>query len=277
MPTIAPPAPDAVVPVASGLPASAPALAEDDADQGSTQNAPPAEAEAAPDPDGIIVTARKEAPPGDPLVGVNEVSYDVVQGLDKALVAPVSMAYKSAVPQPVRAGLRNFLNNLQEPLVFLNYMLQLKPGKAAETVGRFAVNSTIGAAGLFDVARKKPFKLPRRNNGFGTTLGYYGVKPGPFLFLPIIGPTSARDIVGRWLDLLVLPAAIGKPFSEPTYAIATTAIRALDDRVEADKALREIRDGPRDPYSAMRDAYLQRRQAEIDVLKGKIPDPLKAN
>jgi phospholipid-binding lipoprotein MlaA len=232
-------------------------------------------APADPDPDGIIVTGRKEAPPGDPLVGVNEVSYDVVQGLDKALVAPVSMAYKSAVPRPIRVGLRNFLNNLQEPLVFLNYMLQLKPGKAAETVGRFAVNSTVGAAGLFDIAKKKPFKLPRRNNGFGTTLGFYGVKPGPFLFLPIIGPTSARDIVGRWLDLLVLPTAIGKPFSEPTYAIATTTIRALDDRVEADKALTEIRDGPRDPYSAMRDAYLQRRQAEIDVLKGRIPDPLK--
>lgn len=221
------------------------------------------------EPDLIVVTARPHDVPGDPLQSVNVTSFEAVQAVDDAFVGPVSMAYKDSVPGPVRRGLRNFLNNLQQPVIFLNYLLQLKPGKAAETLGRFAVNSTIGVAGLIDVAKKRPFNLPHRPNGFAYTLGFYGVKPGPYLYLPLIGPTTIRDLAGRSLDLFVLPFSVGKPFTHPAYSISTTTFRGLDDRAEANDELNAMRNETADPYTALRDAYMHKRQAEIDELRGK--------
>lgn len=219
------------------------------------------------DPDAIIVTARGAPPPEDPLRGANAVSFAVIQTVDQNFVAPIAMAYKSSFPVPVRDGARNFLYNLQEPVVFINYLLQLKPGKAAETFGRFVVNSTLGVAGLVDVAKKPPFNLPRRNNGFAYTMGYYGIKSGPYLFLPLIGPTTLRDVIGRSIDLLVLPALLAKPFSTPAWTLSTTAVRSLDDRVEADPVLRQL-NAQSDPYAAQREAYLTKRQIQLDALKG---------
>ncbi len=220
------------------------------------------------DPNAIIVTARQRTP-HDPLQSVNAEIFGTVQAVDTALIGPAAMTYKRAVPGPVRSGLRNFFNNLQEPVVFLHYLLQIKPGKAVETLGRFTINSTVGVAGLVDVARKRPFKLPRRPNGFGYTLGYYGVKPGPYMYLPLIGPTTARDLFGRWVDLLVLPFAVGKPFNDPLYSISSVVIRSLDERAEADEALRQLREESADPYVDIREAYLRTRQAEIDALHGR--------
>lgn len=228
----------------------------------------PGPAAAASDPNAIVVTARPSVPE-DPLQSVNAVTFETVQAVDEAVVGPAALTYKRAVPGPVRSGLRNFFNNLQEPVVFLNYLLQIKPGKAAETLGRFTINSTIGVAGLVDVAKKRPFKLPRRPNGFGYTLGYYGVKPGPYMYLPLIGPTTARDLFGRWVDLLVLPFAVGKPFNDPLYSISTVVVRSLDERAEADEQLRKLREESADPYVDIRKAYLQNRQAEIDALHGR--------
>jgi phospholipid-binding lipoprotein MlaA len=186
------------------------------------------------------------------------------------------MAYKNTLPRPVRGGLRHFLENLQEPVVALNYLLQIKPRKALETIGRFTVNSTIGVGGLIDVAKKRPFNGPHRTNGFAYTLGYYGVKPGPYLFLPLIGPTTLRDVAGRVIDLLVLPSAFGKPFNRPVYSISTTVIRSLDERAEADGQLRQMLSETSDPYGAIRDAYLTKRQAQIDELRGKKANPAGA-
>jgi phospholipid-binding lipoprotein MlaA len=217
----------------------------------------------------IVVTADSPPDPGDPIQQVNTASFEVTQAVDDTLVAPVSLSYKRTLPKPIRTGLRNFLYNLQEPVVFLNFLIQIKPGKAFETLGRFTINTTIGGAGLVDVAKKRPFNLPRRPNGFANSLGYYGVKPGPYLFLPLIGPTTARDLFGRWLDLLVLPVSIGKPFNRPIWAASTFVVRSLDDRAEADDKLRALREGSTDPYEAVRDSYLRERQAEIDALRGK--------
>lgn len=223
---------------------------------------------AAPD-DAIVVTARSTSAAGDPLQAVNVVSFEVVQSVDKAVARPVALTYKKSVPAPIRSGLRNFMTNLQEPIVFLNYLLQLKPGKSAETLGRFAINSTIGAAGLFDIAKRRPFKLPFRANGFGNTLGYYGVKPGPYIYLPFIGPTTIRDFGGRLVDLSVLPVAVGKPFNVPAFTIPTTVIRLVDERAEADATIREQLDSATDPYTTIKENYLTRRQAEIDSLREK--------
>ncbi|HEX7784236.1 MAG TPA: VacJ family lipoprotein [Sphingobium sp.] len=223
----------------------------------------------------IVVEGRHTPPPGDPLEQINAKSYAITQDVDKAVVAPVARTYSKTIPAPVRSGLRNFFNNLAEPVVFLNYLIQIKPGKAAETFGRFAINTTIGGAGLFDMAKRRPFKLPLRRNGFANSMGYYGIKPGPFLYLPLVGPTTVRDLLGLWMDKLVLPVAVGKPFNQAYYTIPATIIGSLDYRVEYDAMLRKQNEDP-DPYAAARKNYLDGRQAEIDALHGKhslVPPP----
>jgi len=217
----------------------------------------------------IIVTGRKESA-GDPLRAANAESFAVTQKVDDAVIGPVARTYKKTVPSPIRRGIHNFLYNLREPIVFLNFLLQLKPGKAAETVGRFAINSTIGAVGVIDMAKRKPFRLPRRSNGFANTLGYYGVKNGPFLFLPLVGPTTVRDLLGGAVDRLILPVGVGKPFTSATYTIPAGILGALDHRSEFDQTLKDLHDNSPDPYAATRAFYLNRRQAEIDHLHGRV-------
>jgi phospholipid-binding lipoprotein MlaA len=216
----------------------------------------------------ILVTARPRSVPGDPLQEVNAESFKVTQAVDKAIVGPIAQAYEHILPKPIRSGLRNFLSNIHEPVVFLNFLIQIKPGKAVETIGRFAINSTIGGAGLFDVAKRRPFGLPRRANGFADSLGYYGLKAGPFLFVPLIGPTTLRDLVGNGLDRLVLPLSVGGPFKKLTFTVPVGVLSALDRRNEFDEKLRAMR-STSDPYSAARAYYLQRRQTEIDALHGR--------
>lgn len=213
----------------------------------------------------IVVEARAPAPPGDPLQAINARSFAVTQKVDEAVVGPIARGYEHTVPQPLRSGVRNFLNNTREPVVFLSFLLELKPGKAGETFGRFAVNTTLGIAGVFDIAKRKPFHLPRRPNGLADALGYYGVKPGPFLFLPLIGPTTLRDALGGAVDRLVLPLAVGTPFNQFAYAVGTGTLSALDRRIEFDGQLQELRD-QNNPYAARRSLYLRQRQAEIDGL-----------
>jgi phospholipid-binding lipoprotein MlaA len=260
-------------------------LLQTDAPAQSTDSSPPNEpassAQSEPQtstpvaaPGEIIVTGRK-ASPDDPLEDLNSAAYNVTQTVDETFVAPVAFAYKEIMPRPIRKGLRNFLNNLNEPIVFLNFMLQLKPGKAFETVGRFAINSTLGAAGLVDMAKRKPFNLPRRRNGFANTLGFYGVKPGPYFYLPLIGSTTLRDFIGNRIDLFILPFALGRKFNRPEYMIPIGVLGELDHRIEFDDQLREIR-ATQDPYVAARKYYLQKRQAEIDALRGRGNSTIKA-
>lgn len=219
--------------------------------------------------DDILVLGRTRA--GDPLQGANVKAFGATQAVDSAVVGPLARTYKRKVPSPIRSGIHNFLYNLKEPVVFLNFLLQLKPGKAAETAGRFVINSTAGVAGLFDFAKRKPFRLPRRANGFADTLGYHGVKNGPFLFLPIVGPTTVRDLVGGFVDRLILPTTVGHPFTSVTATAPLGVLGALDHRADFDETLEVLHDGSVDPYTASREFYLRRRQAEIDHLHGRDP------
>lgn len=223
-------------------------------------------------PDGDITVRARRASPGDPMAAINAKSFAITEAVDNAVLGPAAMAVENNVPKPITDGLHNFLYNIHEPVAFLNFLLQLKPGKAAETLGRFTINSTLGIGGLFDVAKKRPFKLPYRVNGFAYTMGYYGVGPGPFLFLPLIGSTSLRDLIGDNLDRLTVPLSFGKPFNRPAYYVSAGVFRTLDRRADFDNRLRELRQSA-DPYVARRDYYLQLRQAEIDHLRGKPPVP----
>lgn len=226
---------------------------------------PPAEGEEA---SGEIVVEGQIGPPkSDPVEAINEESYRVTQKVDQVLVEPVAYAYRDGLPEPIRDGLGNVVRNLGEPSVALNFLLQGKVGKAFETLGRLAINSTIGVGGLFDVAGKRA-GLPYRRNGFANTLGYYGVGPGPYLYLPVTGATSVRDLAGSTLDQLLLPVAVGKPFNRPAYAATYFVVNGLDQRLEFDEEIASIRNSD-DPYRLRRETYLAQRRRDIAQLKGE--------
>ncbi len=253
-------------PAASPPPATAPA---DDSKPA------PAHAHSNGDQGDIVVSGERKAPPGDPLEGVILKTYAVIQATDKAVVGPAAMAYKKTLPSPLRQGFHNVLYNLREPSVAVAYVVEHKFGKAFETIGRLAINSTIGLAGIFDIAKRKPFHLPWRPNGLADAMGFYGIKPGPYFFLPLIGPTTLRDVIGTTVDRVGFPALYADELRGPAYGLAVTIIGGLDDRVMIDPQLRVFRDAP-DSYAAMRRFYLQHRQAEIDALHGINTRPITA-
>lgn len=219
----------------------------------------------------IVVSARVKSP-SDPLVALNAKSFEVIQAVDQAVVGPMAMGYQKTVPGPLRSGLRNFLRNLEEPVAALNYLLQLKPGRAAKSVVRFAFNSTVGVAGLVDVAKRKPLNLPYIPNGFANTFACYGIGPGPFFFLPLAGPITLRDLIGLGMDKAVVPFAAGRTFRSPYYVIPAVTIDALSDRIEEDAVLTRMREESSDPYVATRELYLKQRRAEIHAICPKRGD-----
>lgn len=227
--------------------------------------APPPQA---PTPAPVSVTPRAKTP-GDPHERFNRRMFAVQQRFDRRFLRPAAMGYTRAVPRPVRTGIRHFFSNLGEPLVFVNYLLQLKVGKAAETAGRFMINSTLGLAGVLDVAKTPGIWLPHRPNGFGDTLGYYGVRPGAYLFLPLVGPTTVRDLLGGQTEGLVLPLAVGVPFNRVEYQVPRGVLTGLDRRAEADADFQALLSGAVDPYATLRSVYLQDRAGEIAQLHGK--------
>lgn len=221
----------------------------------------------------IIIEGSYGPPATDPAERINAESYRITQAVDQAFVEPLAYAYRDGLPGPLRDGLGNVVKNLGEPSNALNFLLQGKVGKAFETVGRLAINSTLGLGGLIDVAGKPGIGLPYRRNGFANTAGFYGVGPGPYLYLPVTGATSVRDVIGSTLDQLLLPVAVGKPFNTYEFAGTYFVVNGLDARLEVDAELAEIR-ATDDPYGVRRDTYLERRKREIAALKGEtLPAP----
>lgn len=218
------------------------------------------------------------ATPGDPLERTNRRFFKTQSGIDRRVFRPVSQFYKRAVPKPARSALRNIIRNLTEPIVFVNDLLQLRPGRAVRTLGRFVINSTVGLGGAIDVA--KTADLPYRSNGFGNTLGRYGVGPGPYLYLPLIGPTTLRDLLGGQIDAFTLPVTVGFPFDRLDYQLSRGVVSTLDKRVEVDDELNALLSGAADPYATLRSVYLQSRAAEIADVRGQpfdlapLDDPL---
>jgi phospholipid-binding lipoprotein MlaA len=241
--------------------------------QAEAQTQPPAEGETPPeDESGEIVVEGEYGPPaGDPAEKLNATSYRITQAVDDAVIEPIAYAYRDGLPEPIRDGLGNVVRNLGEPSNALNFLLQGKVGKAFGSLGRLAINSTLGIGGLIDIAGKPGINIPYRRNGFANTAGFYGVGPGPYLYLPVTGATSLRDIIGSTLDQALLPFAVGKPFSQPEYAVSYFVVNGLDQRLEVDAELAEIR-ASEDPYAARRDTYLAKRAREIAALKGEVAE-----
>jgi phospholipid-binding lipoprotein MlaA len=200
------------------------------------------------------------ASPSDPFEGFNRRMFGIEEALDRQLFGPVARGY-SSTPSPIRSALRNWARNIGEPVVFVNDVLQGRVGTAARTLTRFVVNSTFGVAGFMDVAKKN--HLPRHDNNFGTTLGRWGMAPGPYLFLPLVGPTTLRDGFGSLADIGLDPLTYARFDGRTEIGIATTVIKGLSARVEGAQELAHIRESSTDPYATLRSYFLQNRQAEI--------------
>ncbi len=244
--------------------------------------ATPATASATADPsaslDDIDLAAPKSFP--DPLEGINRISYAISQPIDRFVIRPAAMVYKTIVPKPARDGARNAISNFGEPIVFINDIIQMRPKRAIRTLGRFLVNSVLGLGGLFDIAKREPFHIAHRNNGFGDTLGYYGIGPLIYVYVPVLGPTTLRDSAGEYGDSYFLDRNLHKlihPNGRSPYfrtrpklgksGTILTVISGLDQRVENDDDLRIFREDSVDPYAALRANFLQDRAGEIAELK----------
>lgn len=214
-------------------------------------------------PSHAAIQADAAGPPAlDPFEKVNRGVYHFNKGLDRALLRPLAMTYRRGLPKTVRAGVRNGLNNLDEPNTLLNDVLQGRFKDGGVTATRFVVNSTIGVAGLFDVAGAK-MNLPIHYSDFGQTMGRYGVQPGPYLYLPVFGPTDFRDGIGRVADSFTGILNIHNLHVTTPERLGVAAVNGLDTRAEYDGSLKELDRVATDPYATVRSFYLQRREAKI--------------
>ena len=216
----------------------------------------------------IIVVAPPRPTPEDPLARTNVQVFKFVRGIDASITEPAAMAFKRTVPNPLRVGVRHVFDNLDTPVIAANFILQLHPGKAVESIVRFSINSTLGIGGLLDVAKLPSIDLPRRPNGFADTLGYYGVKPGPYLFIPFVGPSNPRDLFGGAVDMVGAPLRwIGGPFKSLAWNASTNVFTALDARAEFQQHLLDFRDSDRGVYITEREYYRRLREARIAAHK----------
>lgn len=217
---------------------------------------------------GLILTGCATGPnanPRDPIEPFNRGVYSFNEALDRAVIKPVATAYKAVTPQPVRSGVGNFFANLEDAWSAVNSVLQLKVQSAAENLMRFAVNSTLGLAGVIDIASE--MRIERHPEDFGQTLGRWGVGAGPFVVLPLFGPSTLRDTVALSIDFK------GDIIGKVEHAVTRNSLRILnlvDIRAAFLNAGSVLDDAALDKYSFTRDVFLQRRQ--YSVYDGNPPD-----
>jgi phospholipid-binding lipoprotein MlaA len=201
----------------------------------------------------------------DPLENFNRRMWNVNMAFDRVAFKPATVAYRTVTPKPAQRGLRRILANLQEPFSFANSLLQGKPDQAARTFGRFIINTTIGVGGLADHATG--FGLPEESEDFGQTLAVWGVNAGPYIVLPLFGPSTLRDSVGLGVEFTADPAQIAireESGLTRTQRWGITGMRAIDARSRLiDSGADAVLETSADPYATARSAYLQQRAAAI--------------
>ena len=210
----------------------------------------------------------------DPYEKINRAVFERNQGINHAVIYPVAKAYHETLPDPVRKSVANFAGNLAEPMVFANDVLQLRLGAAATTAGRFALNSTIGVGGLFDVASKQ--KLEKQTGDFGQTLYVLGMRQSNYLVVPIIGPTNVRDLIGTTVDFVAtIPAGgllqSGLAASQFATQAANTvntvtvagSIASPVTKLDDVQQMQVLEDSSLDFYTMLRSVVEQKRQAEL--------------
>ena len=191
----------------------------------------------------------------DPFESYNRAMYKFNDTVDRAVLKPVAKGYDTVVPDAISWGVSNFFSNLNDITVAINSLLQGKFSQAADDTGRFLLNSTVGVAGIFDVAGHAGNK--KRNEDFGQTLGVWCAEPGAYIVLPFFGPRTVRDSFGLVGDMFTDPVMY---VEGPGARNALAGTRVVDTRANLLKTQRVLSEATDDEYAYVRNAYLQRRQ-----------------
>ena len=197
----------------------------------------------------------------DPYEPTNRAVFEMNTAIDNAVAKPVAKFYNHAFPMPVRDSIHNALTNLDKPVVFGNDILQGEGARAGQTLGRFTVNSTLGLAGLFDVATM--IGIPDHSEDFGQTLGVWGAGEGPYLVLPFMGPDPPRDLTGDVVDIFMDPLTYIKFHGSDTWYAVRSGVGVLDLRARNVDTVDQIERTSIDYYATTRSLYRQYRNAEI--------------
>lgn len=199
----------------------------------------------------------------DPLEPWNRGMYEVNNAIDTVVLRPAAVAYRTLVPPPLREGVRNALGNLRAPTILMNDLLQGEMDRAGRTAGRFLINSTLGLGGLVDVAEWQ-FGIRGHGEDFGQTLAVWGLGEGPYLFVPVLGPSNPRDLAGAGVDAVASPWFwFGQGQVVEILRYVRTGMTILDAREGVLDTLDTLYATSLDPYSTLRSAYRQRRANEI--------------
>lgn len=205
-------------------------------------------------------------PDYDPFETVNRFVFAINETLDIFILRPAAETYRFLVPDLVRDSIRNALRNLKTPVLFLNHLWQGKEEQATDTLVRFGINTTIGLGGLIDVAEMWGYEYHAED--FGQTMGVYGVEPGPYLVLPLFGPSSLRDAFGRGVDSLLDPMSYilqgAGVEQDQEILLGRAAMDGLDTRARNIENLDQLKRDSVDFYARVRSLYLQFREAEIN-------------
>lgn len=211
-------------------------------------------------PVSVGVSAEDRVIP-DPWEKFNRRMYAVNDVLDRFILAPAAIAYAVVTPKPLRRGIANALDNANSPVVIGNDLLQLKFKRAGVAIARLAVNSTIGIGGFIDVGSR--IGLKKHTEDFGQTLGHWGVSTGPYIFLPLLGPTTVRDGIGAGADVAMTPFSWTEFGGFRVLRWSRAGLTALDARAEALRPLAELRRTSADPYVTIRTFYALARKSAI--------------
>ena len=202
----------------------------------------------------------------DPLEPTNRALYRVSTTVDRYTLKPVAQAYVYVLPQPVRNGVHHVLSNFASPTRLANDVLEAKPRRAGTTLMRFLINSTVGVAGIFDVA--SGWGYPGHENDGGLTLASWGVPEGPYLFLPLIGPSSPRAATGFGLDVALSPLTyVPRGYGLLTLNWSLYGVGVVDARSRVLNDLDQINEEALDPYATLRSLYRQHRASQIEALR----------
>jgi phospholipid-binding lipoprotein MlaA len=204
----------------------------------------------------------------DPYESFNRKVFGLNENLDKHFARPIAVFYVRAVPRPARDGIHNFLVNLGLPVTFTNDVLQGESKRAVDTFGRLVVNSTVGIGGLIDVAQKTG--IPEHSADFGETLAVYGVEEGPFLVLPVLGPSNPRDAFGYGADVAMDPLTWVTFRSSEFFKLGKGIAGITDERAQNLDTLDQLERTSLDLYATERSLYRQHRAAEINHGKPNI-------
>ncbi len=194
----------------------------------------------------------------DPIEGLNRATHSFNDGLDRYILRPVSKGWTKITPQIVRDSFKNFDDNLRFPVLATNDILQWKWRAAGDQTARFAINSTVGILGLRDVATDWGF--PKQNEDSGQTFGAWGIPPGPYLVLPLFGPSNPRDVAGLVTDSVLSLYWLFAPFY---VTLPYRSVDVVNRRALADQDIESTRKAALDYYVFLRNAYAQRRDALI--------------